>query len=173
MKTHAPTSPWSAGVPVAALLLGIFSALTSATAGVIPASRIFPEAWQSAGNPGNPPPQNRTVDVRDFNAAGDGLSDDRPALLAALASLGGEPGVVYFPPGEYLLQAAVNIPPALSFGGTVPHKRRCASTSSHLRSTLPEGQPAAVFPLPPQHPCAPTVSPWPIHPVSPRAITPC
>ncbi|KAF6260912.1 hypothetical protein COO60DRAFT_1700125 [Scenedesmus sp. NREL 46B-D3] len=45
-----------------------------------------------------------TVDVkRDFQAAGDGTADDTTAVLAALKATQQAGGVIYFPPGRYLL----------------------------------------------------------------------
>lgn len=102
----------------AAILLSAVS--ESASAGVLTWDRIFPEPWRNAGNPAGPPVQARTIDVRDFGAAGDGVSDDRQALLDAVATFGGQPGVVYFPPGDYLIRSAVNLPSGVVLRGHSP-----------------------------------------------------
>ncbi|MFT7582798.1 MAG: hypothetical protein ACI9MR_004481, partial [Myxococcota bacterium] len=47
------------------------------------------------------------LDVRDFGATGDGATDDTDALQAALDAVGSEGGAVYFPPGDYLISAAL------------------------------------------------------------------
>ncbi|KAF6249078.1 pectin lyase fold/virulence factor [Scenedesmus sp. NREL 46B-D3] len=51
-----------------------------------------------------------TVDVkRDFQAAGDGTADDTTAVLAALKATQQAGGVIYFPPGRYLLSNQLNL----------------------------------------------------------------
>src|SRR5207249_1259147 len=47
--------------------------------------------------------------VRTYGAKGDGVSDDAPAILAAIAAVPGQGGIVYFPPGVYLLNSSVTI----------------------------------------------------------------
>lgn len=42
------------------------------------------------------------VSVKDFGAVGDGVTDDTSAIQAAIQSLGGVGGSIYFPIGEYL-----------------------------------------------------------------------
>jgi hypothetical protein len=62
------------------------------------------------------------VSVKDFNAEGDGIAVDTSPVQAAInycASIGG--GVVYFPPGTYLMDAALtNVTDAVSFLGAGP-----------------------------------------------------
>ena len=43
------------------------------------------------------------TNVMDFGATGDGVTNDRNAIAAAVASLNGRPGVIYFPPGRYVV----------------------------------------------------------------------
>lgn len=48
------------------------------------------------------------ADVREFGATGDGVTDDHPAVMAAIraaADAGG--GTVYFPAGDYALSASI------------------------------------------------------------------
>lgn len=90
--------------------------------GVIPADRQFPDAWQSAGYPGAIPSPALIVDVCDFGAVGDGITDDHPAVVAAVDALGGGPGVVFFPAGTYRMNASLN-PPA----GTVLRGERSST----------------------------------------------
>lgn len=101
-------------------LCGFLVWLGTAEASILPEARVFPEAWQHAGHPGGAPVQFRTINVRDYNAAGDGQSNDRPALMDAIAALEGDPGVIYFPPGIYLLQAPVNVPSGVVLRGHSP-----------------------------------------------------
>ena len=44
--------------------------------------------------------------IRDFGAAGDGATDDTPAIEHALSEGG---GVLYFPPGQYRITRTVEI----------------------------------------------------------------
>lgn len=47
------------------------------------------------------------VNVKEFGAKGDNSTDDLAAINAAIAALGSDGGVVYFPPGIYVVSAAV------------------------------------------------------------------
>lgn len=49
------------------------------------------------------------VSVTDFGAIGDGVTDDRQAILDALTSLPNG-GTLMFPPGTYLVSAQINLP---------------------------------------------------------------
>ena len=110
----------AAAAAFAALLLAAHPALAQ----VIPASRVFTNAWRSAGYPGEIPAPDTIVNVLDFGAAGDGSTDDYAAVAAAISSLGGAPGVVYFPAGTYLLGTKVNVP-----AGTVLRGQRPSNTT--------------------------------------------
>jgi len=50
-----------------------------------------------------------SVSVTDFGALGDGVTDDRQAIVDALTSLPNG-GTVMFPPGTYLVSAQINLP---------------------------------------------------------------
>jgi parallel beta-helix repeat protein len=50
----------------------------------------------------------RVVNVRDFGAKGDGVTNDTPKIQKAIDSLPGRGGTVFFPAGTYLLYEAVN-----------------------------------------------------------------
>jgi len=76
---------------------------------LIAPERIFPEAWQNAGYPGEIPSPKTIVNVTSFGALGNGSNDDRNAVQNAINSLGGAPGVVYFPAGTYLLGSRVDL----------------------------------------------------------------
>lgn len=45
------------------------------------------------------------VSVKDFGAVGDGVTDDRPAIEAAINALAATGGTLRFPPGNYLLNS--------------------------------------------------------------------
>ena len=84
-------------------------------------AQIIPEAnlvdWSDAGYPGNFPDPATVVSVMDHGAVGDGVTDDRPALLAAIASLNSQPGVVLFPAGSYKIASTVSIPSGVVLRG--------------------------------------------------------
>ena len=91
-----------------------------AMAGTIPDARIFTDAWQNAGCLENAVIYSGYADVTDFGAAGDGETNDQPAVAAAIASLGGAPGIVYFPAGTYLIQSPISVPSGTILSGESP-----------------------------------------------------
>ena len=50
------------------------------------------------------------VNVMDYGATANGLTDDWQAVINAISGLGGEHGYVYFPPGTYLIKDPVELP---------------------------------------------------------------
>ena len=50
------------------------------------------------------------VNVMDHGATGNGTTNDQPAIMTAIAALGGNLGYIYFPPGNYLLNGTVSLP---------------------------------------------------------------
>ncbi|MFN6038853.1 MAG: glycosyl hydrolase family 28-related protein [Bacteroidota bacterium] len=65
--------------------------------------------WQQAGYLGIKPIFTNTVNVLNFGADNSGNSSNNTALTNAIASLSGQPGVIYFPPGNYLFSSNINI----------------------------------------------------------------
>ncbi len=57
------------------------------------------------------------VDVRDFGAVGDGVTDDRPAFVAAMAAAGQRTLLV--PEGEYFISSDLTITTPVEFRGTL------------------------------------------------------
>ncbi len=86
----------------------------------IPAERLFPEAWEHTGIQGSFASPVLQIEVKDFGAVGDGTTDDAPAVLAAIASLKGSPGVVFFAPGTYLLKQTIPVPSGVILRGKSP-----------------------------------------------------
>ena len=110
--------------PRTAALTLLATALASDAAQLIPVDRTFGAAWQNSGYPGEIPAPATIVNVRSFGAVGDGVADDRAAVSAAIASLGGAPGVVYFPAGNYRFLSALAVP-----GGCVLRGERSSNTT--------------------------------------------
>ena len=53
------------------------------------------------------------VNVMDYGATANGLTDDWQAIINAISDLGGEHGYVYFPPGTYLIKEPIDLPDSL------------------------------------------------------------
>lgn len=87
---------------------------------VLPAERAFTTTWQNAGYTGNIVP-GASVDVQDFGAVGDGITDDTLAIDAAIDFVFSSPahGTVFFPAGEYLITATLQLPSGCSLRGEV------------------------------------------------------
>ena len=51
-----------------------------------------------------------TVNVKDFGAAGNGITNDATFLMAAINSLDGRYGLVVIPAGEYLIKSSISLP---------------------------------------------------------------
>ena len=92
------------------LCLSIFS-----TAQIIPETNLVD--CSDAGYPGNFPEPATVISVMDYGAVGDGVKDDRPALLAAIAALSSQPGVVLFPAGSYKISSTISIPSGVVLRG--------------------------------------------------------
>lgn len=96
------------------LCLSIYS-----TAQIIPdANRVD---WSGAGYPTPSFPEADTlVNVMDFGAVGDGVADDRDAVVAAIAAVSGHLGLIYFPPGTYKITSTVSLPSNVILHGEGP-----------------------------------------------------
>lgn len=83
----------------------------------IPSSRIFLSTWQHAGCPTDIPEPGGWANVKNFGATGNGTANDQPAVAAAISSLAGFPGIVYFPSGTYLIQSPISVPSSVILRG--------------------------------------------------------
>lgn len=125
MKARLGFSPsWKGFASIT--FLAVLMLVTVESPAVVPVERRFDEAWKSAGYPGTIPSPDRIVNVRDFGALGNDSTDDAPAVLAARAALNGNPGVIFFPAGNYLIRSP------LQFGSGVVLRGESA-TSAKLR----------------------------------------
>ncbi len=50
------------------------------------------------------------INVMDFGAIGNGVTNDKPAVIDAIAALNGKLGYVFFPTGNYLIEGQIAIP---------------------------------------------------------------
>jgi hypothetical protein len=57
------------------------------------------------------------ANVLSFGATGNGSTNDLPAVLSAISSLGGQSGIVYFPPGNYRLNGTIYLPDSVILKG--------------------------------------------------------
>jgi hypothetical protein len=80
-------------------------------------SRAWIEAHNAAGSTANAGSVRDWLNVLDFGAKGDNVTDDTAAIQAALAAcpMG---GIVYLPAGAYRTSAPLTIPPAVTLMGT-------------------------------------------------------
>jgi len=56
--------------------------------------------------------------VKAFGAKGDGITNDSPAVIAAIAAMPAEGGVLYFPPGTYFLVSTVTANKMITITGS-------------------------------------------------------
>ena len=73
----------------------------------IPSSRIVD--WTHAGYPDSIPNPNLIFDVTNFGAIGDSIFDNTNAIRNAIDSLHGARGVIYFPPGNYIIGSTIDL----------------------------------------------------------------
>ena len=86
----------------------LFLAASMVCAQIIPADRLID--WSGSGLEAPPPVPVLEVVATDFGAVGDGVADDRMALLNAMAALGGAPGIVYLPTGQFRVSHSLPLP---------------------------------------------------------------
>ena len=87
-------------------------------------AQIIPESqrvnWSNAGFSGEIPNPSLIVNVIDFGAIGNGATNDYQAIIDAINSLNGSEGVVYFPPGNFLVQSTLSLPNNIILRGEMP-----------------------------------------------------
>ena len=97
------------------LIVFVLFIARAATAQVLPLDRQV--LWAGAGTPSTNPVIVNEVKVMSFGAYGDSTHDDAMAIANAIASLAGHAGVVFFPPGKYLIRSTVTIPDSVILRG--------------------------------------------------------
>ncbi len=73
--------------------------------------------WSQAGVQQFFVDSSNVLDVTTFGATGNGVSNDLPAVQSAFAALSGQSGIVYFPPGNYIINGTINIPDSVVIKG--------------------------------------------------------
>jgi hypothetical protein len=91
--------------------LGVFTA----SAQTIPVNRLVD--WSVAGYPDSFPNPGLVYDVTNFGAVGDSLFDNATAIRDAIDSLHGNRGVIYFPPGNYIIGSTIDLPDSVILRG--------------------------------------------------------
>jgi hypothetical protein len=81
--------------------------------------------WYVAGHEGPIPSPVNFIDVTTFGAVGDSLTNNYTSIVNAINSLSGSSGVIYFPPGNYIIQSPLNLPDSVIIRGA-------SSDSTHL-----------------------------------------
>ncbi len=127
---------------VASTLAVLLTVPTLAGAGVIPPERTVD--WSVAGHPGPIPAPATVVDVTDFGGVGDGVTPAQAAIAGAVSALGGAPGVVWLPAGDYLLTSSVSLPSGVVLRGesATSTTLRCAPPNSGTSCLVVYGAPS-------------------------------
>jgi len=104
--------------------LKLLISLTIIALSVYAQAQIIPESkrvnWTNAGYSGEIPNPSLVVNVMDFGALGNGTTNDYQAIIDAINALNGIEGVVYFPPGNYLVQSTLSLPDNVILRGEMP-----------------------------------------------------
>lgn len=87
-----------------------------AKAQVLPATRAVD--WSLSGYRGTQPNYTTVVDITAHGGIGNGTNANDSAFTAAVNSLSGNNGVIYFPAGTYFFNATLNIPSGLIIRGS-------------------------------------------------------
>jgi len=84
-------------------------------------AQIIPDSlrtdWSYAGNQAFYLDTSNVANVMSFGAAGNGTTNDYSAVVNAINSLNGNSGIVYFPPGNYLIGSTLSIPDSVTLKG--------------------------------------------------------
>ena len=73
--------------------------------------------WSTAGSQFSFPEPKLKINIMNFGAHADGLTDDATAVNNAIASLNGNYGLIFFPAGKYLLQSGISLPDSVIIRG--------------------------------------------------------
>lgn len=82
--------------------------------------------------------RSRAVDVLQFGAVGDGITDDSGALQAAMTAMGPTQGCVIFPPGTYLISTTLVLPEGVSLIGS--SREGCVILANRMATSMIQGE---------------------------------
>jgi hypothetical protein len=95
------------------LTLQLFSTIINA--------QIIPDSlrtdWSYAGVQSFYVDTSNVANVMNFGATGNGITNDYTAIVNAINSLSGNSGIVYFPPGNYLVGSTLSVPDSVTLKG--------------------------------------------------------
>lgn len=74
---------------------------------IIPTERVVD--WSVAGVETDFDDPDIMLNVMNFGAIGDGVTDDSDAVISAIAALNGDPGIVFFPEGDFLIKSTISL----------------------------------------------------------------
>lgn len=89
------------------LVISIYLINLAAIGQVIPEDRTID--WTVVNQHINFKQPNIQVNVKDFGAVGNGITDDHQAVVDAIESLNGQLAYIYFPPGTYLITEPITL----------------------------------------------------------------
>lgn len=82
---------------------------------VIPSERQVD--WSVALNSYSYNTPTKELNVKDYGAVGDGITNDQPAVMSAISALNGRLGSVYFPEGNYLMNNPISLTDSVILNG--------------------------------------------------------
>jgi len=97
------------------LILFSLSLVTFTQAQTIPSNRQVD--WSNAGVQSWYLDTTNVANVKNFGATGDGITNDYVSIINAINSLGGHSGIVFFPAGNYRINAGFSLPDSVTFKG--------------------------------------------------------
>ena len=84
-----------------------------------------------------------TVNVLDFGATGDGVTDDADSIIAALNSLGANGGTLFFPAGTYMVGKVIPIKRGVHYLGESPYSTVVKATAASWDNIFGYGYPSS------------------------------
>ena len=99
------------------IVLSLFIACAASIAFAQPAARPVDPAW---------------LNVRDFGARGDAITDDTASFQRALDDAGKTGNRVFVPSGRYLIKGRLNVPESVTLAGTFDAPARTQYNSGTL-----------------------------------------
>jgi hypothetical protein len=92
-----------------------FLTINSFSQTILPSRRV---QWSNTGSFDNTNPViTNVLNAMAYGAHGDGVTDDYGAITNVISSLGGHAGVIYFPPGNYLIKSPISLPDSVILRG--------------------------------------------------------